>query len=126
MPSFVLIPADIEKPLSITGALGSVQMAKVIGAQYIERVRISETLAMAVDDSGAILRRPVNERASILYGSRWHGNYICGDAILGVEDFVGFRAGAGIDWVQPINPQALLIRVAGLIAERSKVSEATG
>jgi hypothetical protein len=124
MPSFIFVPADNDSPLTITVALAHERMAKRIGAQMIERVRISETLSMAVDESGAIpaLNRPVNWRASILYGVRVHGHPIHGDALVGVEVHVGFGANAGIDWVDPVNPAALLIRVASLIAERDQAA----
>lgn len=92
----LLIPADIIDPITYVhfpdGDFRA--MAKMVGGQYIERVRISETMSLAVDDEGLIRGAHVNPRASLMYGIRQHGQPICGPALLGIEEMTP----EGVDW----------------------------
>lgn len=70
-------------------------MAALIGADYIERVRVGAEWALAVDETGSFQRKPINHAASVLYGAQRHAVPIHGDALLGLEDFVE----DGVDWI---------------------------
>lgn len=89
---FLKIPADIEEPITHIKVKANDfrGMAKAIGAEYIERVRVGENTSIAMDDMGRMLGRPANVRASRMYPGT-----IAGDALYGIEAFVG----DGVDWI---------------------------
>lgn len=90
----LLVPVDGDVSLVDVGT-GLDGMRKAIGADWIERVRVGEDWALAVDEEGRLSDKQVNRRASALYGYRYHGTPIMGDVLLGREGFVG----DGVDWL---------------------------
>lgn len=90
----VLIPVEGEARLVEVGPdMNTIK--DLIGADWIERVRVGDSWSLAVDDSGLVIGKPVNPRASVLYGIKWHGASIRGDVLLGREGFVA----DGVDWL---------------------------
>lgn len=69
-------------------------MAKAIGADYIERVRVGPEESLAVDEEGLYTDKQVNEVASNLYGTYLHGHPIIGDVLFGIEAMTI----EGMDW----------------------------
>lgn len=84
------------------------------GRYLIERVRVGEDWALAVDEEGRYRENPiVNPVASMLYGTLSHGTPIVGPAVLIKEGF----GGDGIDWVDS-TPEEMLAAVVMLTAGR--------
>jgi hypothetical protein len=77
--------------------------AAAIGASYIEAVTVGRDWSMAVDEDGRMIGRPLNPRASQLYGTPRHGQPILGDVLLGREAIVD----GGRDWVDTDHRAAL-------------------
>lgn len=101
------IPVDGDLELVDVGDFRD--MAAKIGAEYVERVRVGEEWSLAVDDSGLILGRAENRRATLLYNYAFTAVYpgsptqpICGDVLLGREGFVG----DGLDWIDTVEADA--------------------
>lgn len=113
----VLIPVKGDIRLVDVGA-GLDGMRREVNAEWIERVKVGEDWALAVDDSGLVLGKPVNERASVLYGIRWHGAPIAGAALLGREGFVG----DGVDWVDTDESALAWLTETLKIRERGQVN----
>lgn len=98
MSMMLLIPTNGAKEISVHRFSSDDWrgMAAAIGAQYIERVRVAENIAMAVDEEGLMdARKKFNPRASLLYGTPRHGSPIMGDALFGIEGM----ATEGVEWI---------------------------
>lgn len=89
----LLIP--VEGDVRLVEADTWKQAATAIGASYIEVVTVARDWSLAVDEDGRMTGRPINRRASQLYGSPRHGQPIVGDVLLGREALVD----GGRDWV---------------------------
>ena len=70
-------------------------MRRLIGAEWIERVRVGDSLSLAVDEEGIRNFKVPNPRASVLYGQGRVGEWIYGDALLAKEG----RTHDGVDWL---------------------------
>ena len=102
----LFIPVEGETRMVVAESFA--QMKALIVADTIERVRVGIDWALCVDESGRYTDKPVNPRASILYGVQMHGTPIVGDALLGMEGFVseGDPMTAGVDWIDTSEEQA--------------------
>lgn len=95
----LLIPVD-GSDCKVVRPDGWQEMAALVGGGLVERVRVAEDAALAVDEEGRFRPEPrVNERASLLYGIHRHGVPIVGDALFGVEGMVGEGVEMGVGWV---------------------------
>lgn len=99
----LLIPADIDAPIVYKKFPDNDfrGMAAAIGAEYIERVRVGPEEALLVDEEGLLTDKPLNVRASVLYGTRRHGQPIMGDALFGIEEMTV----DGADWTNTGAPE---------------------
>ena len=94
----VLLPAD-DGPLRLVKADDLTDMYAAIGCDTIDVVGLKRAVgylppgagderdgwALVVDDNGLLTGKPLNRRASILYGARSHGQVIVGDVLLARE-----------------------------------------
>lgn len=117
MPKMLRMTTSGE--VSMVEVSGWQEMSAAIGSQLIERVRVTEDMAMAVDEEGLLTGREVNVTASVLYGTPKHGAPIVGDVLLGVEGYVPDEDGGGVDWIDPPDMGQFMADVSALIAERS-------
>lgn len=97
-----LVPADGSQVMLAQVKPGDYSaMAELIGAEYVERVKVDDGWSMLVDEEGLPRGRAVNGRASALYpGPR----PIVGDVLVAREAYLG----DGIDWVDSA-PADLLV-----------------
>lgn len=106
----LLIKAD-GSPVEVVEVRSIDDMARVIDAEHIERVRVAEDVSLAVDEGFLFGDKPLNVTASVMYGTPRHGSPIKGDVLLGIEAY----AGAGISWVDCDN---LHDRALGVMVDR--------
>lgn len=99
-----LIPVDGSDVMLAQVRAGDIAgMAELIGAEYVERVKVADGWSMALDEEGLIRGRDDNGRAQALYPGR-----IVGDALLAREAIVGDGC---LDWVDT-TPGDLLVFLA--------------
>lgn len=109
----------VEGAAEVVEVTGLREMAAKIGATMVERVRVAEDVAMAVDEDGRYTDKRVNVPASLLYGMHRHGTPVVGAVLVGVEAM----SMDGVDWVD--HPD-VADRVLRLLADRIREAVKVG
>lgn len=92
---FILIPADLEKPIEVVQfeGKGYDKARELLGGAYIQLVQVQgyKRLHMCTDEEGKVFGKPLNFRASLVAGI---GQDIVGDVVICGKNFKDVEAAA--------------------------------